>query len=340
MMKVTTFGDMSQRLALQRQGTGLRRSISHLSYELTTGTVKDKANRLSGNLSMLTSVNNAMNLASARKASAQSAGTLLSLQQSVLGKFSDKAQSAFLDEILRSTTADIAEIWRGAEIMANSFRDAVSQLNGSFAGRALFAGTSGDGAALIAADDMLDAIFDDLTTAFPTGTDADSARAFISDWFGDGGQFDATAYLGGPPIPERLELGHGVSVGFEITAQDQNIREFLAGLATGAILSKGLFQGDLPRQKALLEKASFSLATANGKLIRLSARLGLEEERAAIGRTRAEAEHTAMAITRAELTEADPFETGVRLEQAMTQLDMIYNLTARLSRLSLATYLR
>lgn len=339
-MKTTTFGDMSQRLALQRQGTGLKQSVATLSYELTTGTVKDKASKLSGNLSMLTSVNNAMKLASARKANAQSAGTLMSLQQSILENFSDKAQSGFLDEIVRSPNASTAELSRGADMMANRFRDAVSQLNASFAGRALFAGTSGDGAAVIAANDMLDAIFEDLTSALPAGADAESARAFISGWFAEGGQFDTTAYLGGGPIPERLDLGHGVSVGFEITAQDESIREFLAGLATGAVLSKGLFEGDMPQQKAMLEKASFSLASANGKLIGLSARLGLEEERASIGQTRAEAEHTAMEITRAELTEADPYETGVRLELAISQLDMIYNLTARLSRLSLATYLR
>lgn len=339
-MKTTTFGDMSQRLALQRQGFGLKKSVANLSYELTTGTVKDKASKLNGNLSMLTSVSNAMNMASARKASAQSAATLLSLQQSVLGNFSEKAQSGFLDEIIRNTAATSAEVSRGTDMMANQFRDAVSQLNVSFAGRALFAGTSGDGAALIAADDMLDALFDDLTTAFPTGPDAESARAFILGWFAEGGQFDTVAYLGGPPIPQRLELGQGVSVGFNITAQDKSIREFLAGLATGAILSKGLFDSELPQQKSMLAEASFSLAASNGKLIGLSAQLGLEEERAAIGQTRAEAEHTAMTITRAELTEADPYETGVRLEQAITQLDMIYNLTARLSRLSLATYLR
>ncbi len=339
-MKALTFGDMAQRLALQRQGAGLKRSVATLSHELTTGAVKDKASKLRGDFSMLTSVTNAMNMASARKTSAQSAGTFLSLQQSILGNLSTTAQSGALEQIVRNATANGGEISGGIDMMARKFQDSVAQLNTNFAGRALFEGISGNGTALIAADDMLDAMLSDLTTALPAGADAEVAQAFIAGWFADGGQFDATAYLGGPPIPERLALGHGVTVGFEITAQDQSIREFLAALATGAILSKGLFEGDLPEQKAMLERATFSLAASEKALIGLSARLGLEEGRASVGRARAEAEHTAMAITRAELTEADPYETAMRLEQAITQLDMIYNLTARLSRLSLSAYLR
>jgi len=82
------------------------------------------------------------------------------------------------------------------------------------------------------------------------------------------------------------------------------------------------------------------LASSHSGLIALSARIGMQEERAFLGQSRAEAENTAMSIARAKLLDADPYQTAVKLEQAMTQLDMIYNLTARLSRLSLATYLR
>ena len=339
-MIATTFGDMSQRLALQRHGTDLKRSVTTLSQELTTGITKDKSRKVNGEFSMLAGVNNAIEMASARKAGARFAELIFASQQTILADLGNQAQTGFLEELSRSANPSEAEISRGIDVMEARFRNAVAQLNTHIAGRALFAGTATDGAALAAADLMLDEIFNDMMTAYPTGLDADTASMFIASWFADGGQFDTSGYLGGSQIPSRLDLGGGATVGLELTAQDQSFRKLLGAFATGAILSRGVFEADQDQQKAMFRHASQSLAVSHLGLVELSARLGIEEERVSNARARAEAEHTAMSIARVELMEADPYETAVRLEQAMTQLDLIYTLTARLSRLNLANYLR
>ena len=339
-MMASGLGDMSHRLALQRQGAGLKRSIATLSQEMTTGLVKDKSDRVKGDFATLATINNALHMATARKDTARSAGMVFAAQQAILDDLGAQAQSGFLEEFKRGAAPSQSALAWGTRLMEDGFRHAVAQLNTSLGGRALFAGTATDGAAVMAADDMLEAIFQDMMAAYPAGPDPDTAHEFIAAWFAVGGPFDISGYLGGPQIPAKLDLGHGITVGFEMTAQDPAFRQVLGAFATGAILSKGVFVADQPAQQALLAHASQGLGAAHHSLIDLSARLGAAEARASAGLARAEAEHTAMSIARVEMLEANPYETAMQLEQAMTQLDLIYNLTARLSRLSLANYLR
>jgi flagellar hook-associated protein 3 FlgL len=339
-MITTSYGDMSQRIAQHRQNFDLKRTLSTTTQELTTGLVQDKSLRLNGNVALLAGLNNATKMASARKATAQSAAVFFSVQQTILSDLRNEAQFGILDDIARSTSENSADIARGITLMEHRFGTAVAMLNTQIGGRTLFAGTAASGVALADADVILDAIYQEMIAAFPTGSDANSARAFISAWFAPGGQFDTIAYLGGPQLPSKLDLGQGITVSMEITAQEPALRQVLSSFAMGAIMAKGIFEQDRPQQQALLKHASDSLQAAQLGLIDLSARLGIEEERAQSGRARAEAEYTAMSIARVDLLEADPFEAAAKLEQTLTQLDVMYNLTARLSRLTLANYLR
>ena len=52
------------------------------------------------------------------------------------------------------------------------------------------------------------------------------------------------------------------------------------------------------------------------------------------------AEKTALEISRNELVAVDPYETATRLEAVRNQLDTLYALTVRMSRLSLAEYMK
>ena len=55
---------------------------------------------------------------------------------------------------------------------------------------------------------------------------------------------------------------------------------------------------------------------------------------------RAAAEATALGLAREALIGADPYEAAAALEAAETQLETLYTLTARISRLSLVNFLR
>jgi flagellar hook-associated protein 3 FlgL len=71
----------------------------------------------------------------------------------------------------------------------------------------------------------------------------------------------------------------------------------------------------------------------------LAARIGTAQERIANATTRNSAEATALQIARIGIVSADPYEAATALTEAESQLDTLYAVTARLSRLSLANYL-
>ena len=71
-----------------------------------------------------------------------------------------------------------------------------------------------------------------------------------------------------------------------------------------------------------------------------SARLGRAEAQIEIASARNSAESTALQIARTGMLAADPYETATKLQETQTQLEMIYSITARMTRLSLVDYLK
>lgn len=332
----TTYGDMSRHLMLGRHAARLNASITNLSKEMTTGFVSDKTRHLKGDVTLLASLEKNLELATTRKQVAQSAGQMLAVQQITLGTLHTRTQDVYV--MLLQTDIVSSDFHRAGAIdgLGALFNDAVNLVNTDFAGRSLFAGTAGGGPALASADDILAALVADL----PAGLDADSLSSEVDAWFAEGGAFDSLGYLGGEAIPAALDVGRGIDIRFEFTAQAEPLRQLLSGLAKGALLARGVFEGSSAEQMAALRSASTTLATSLTGLVDMSARVGVEEQKAARAASHAEAEHTAMGIARAELLSVDPYDAATKLEHAMSQLDLIYNLTARLSRLTLADYLR
>lgn len=332
----STYGDMSRHLSLSRHSARLKSDISGLSKEMTTGLVGDKARHLNGNLSFLAGLEQSIELAAARKSIAQNSGNLLATQQSALAGISARSEGVYLDLLQMPPGENYAQLDRQINALETAFVDTVQLLNTSFAGRSLFGGVAGDRPALAPAQDILQALAADLSL----GLDAAGMSAEIDAWFAAGGGFDSVGYLGGDAVPEALNLGDGLEISFEITAQSLPIRQTLAGLAKGALLATGVFDSAPAEKLDALRAAASTLEASNTGLINLSAQVGVQEERAARGVSAVEAEQTAMSIARTELVSADPYETATKLEQATSQLELIYSLTARLSRLTLADYLR
>jgi flagellar hook-associated protein 3 FlgL len=72
----------------------------------------------------------------------------------------------------------------------------------------------------------------------------------------------------------------------------------------------------------------------------LRGNLGFAQARIEQAQTRNESEIAALEIARSDLLSIDPYEAATRLEAAQTQLETLYSVTARLSRLRLVDFLR
>lgn len=332
----TTFGDMSRTLRLGRQNARLKTAIATLSHEMTTGQARDKLHHLNGNLSRLAAMEQSLALAANTKTLAQTTATFLATQQSIVAELANATGQISLDAQHLELATNAAASERVIAGLSDAFSDAVRMLNTSVGDRSLFAGTRGDGPALADPDVILDALMAEI----PAPADPATLPALIAAWFAPGAGFDSHGYLGGPPVPAPIGLGQGVEISLTVTAQESAIRKTLGALATGAVLGRGISGIDAAAERAIVLQIALPLNAASQGLVDLSARLGVVETRAAIAASRAEAERTGLSIALTELLAVDPYDAASKLEQAMGQLDMIYLITARLSRLSLADYLR
>ena len=79
--------------------------------------------------------------------------------------------------------------------------------------------------------------------------------------------------------------------------------------------------------------------SSEAKIADIRAQLGLTEEQISDAKAANGAETYALQMAKSEIMSADIYESASMLTQTQTQLEMMYTLTARLSRLKLSDYL-
>ncbi len=332
----TTIGDMSRQLMLSRQTTRMKQSLSTLSQEISTGIVRDKIRHVNGDVTMLASLEQKIAASELQKSLSDSLQTILGGQQMVLGNMQADAERIAFDTLSMNDVTNMAQISRFISNFRAGFDNAVDVLNTKLAGRSLFAGDVGNEPALAPAG----VILSELRSAMPAGLDASGLSDFVDTWFAEGNGFDTYGYVGGERISGAVALGSGINVNPNTTADHEAFRVTLAGYAKAALLAENEILNDPGDRRELVQKAALTVAMGASKIIDLSARIGMDEERTSIASVRAGNELSALSIARSELISADPHETAMKLEHVMTQLDLIFSITARMSRLSLADYLR
>ena len=105
------------------------------------------------------------------------------------------------------------------------------------------------------------------------------------------------------------------------------------------MLNRGALSGQPEARAALAEQAGATLLSAQPKLINTAATLGLAQNRISTTAIRNASERSALELARNAIISADPYETATRLQDAQNQLETLFAVTARLSRLSLTDYL-
>ena len=168
---------------------------------------------------------------------------------------------------------------------------------------------------------------------------ADDVATVVTDWFATGGGYDTLGYTGGAKAQSGPPLSDGETAPPLPTAEHEAIRTFLAGLAMGGLLGRAVLPGNAEEQGHLARIAGVHLMESDRKLVDLKASLGAFEGQADRARSEVMAESEALEIARIELIGIDPYEAAVGLQSAETQLQTLYAVTARLSRLSLVGYL-
>ncbi|MBP9184178.1 MAG: flagellar biosynthesis protein FlgL, partial [Fuscovulum sp.] len=211
----------------------------------------------------------------------------------------------------------------------------IAALNTRFSERALFSGVSAETQPLPDPGTILSAIEAAITSAgASTVGDVQSA---IADWFDDPLGYQAL-YAGGGPRAD-VPVAAGETADLSVTALDPAIKDTLRGLATMALLGRGLMAGQVEARSDMAKAAGEDLLTGSESRSHLMARVGTVQAQIAAAQTRNTAEESALSITRAGIISADPYDAATRLEDLQTRIEALYLVTARVSRLSLADYL-
>lgn len=334
-MTAISIGDLAQTLLQRRSITATRQIIDRSTADLATGQASDPGRHLGGYTLPLSDVQSSLARNEAQQGVLATAKIRTDVMQAALDRI-DRVTADVTDTLLASSQAGMVPglSVKGRQAIG-ALDSVVSALNQRSMDQSLFAGTATDGPALIPADAILAAA----ETATASAVSPTDIAAALDAWLSDPAGF-ATAAGRGNADPTEVPAGQGQSIRLDVSALDPGFRSTFKGLILGALMTTPRFSGDTAGQADLARLAGQSLLSAAQSRTEVAARLGVAQARIAEASTRLSAESSALGMARNDLLSVDMYEVSSRLTEAETRLKTLYALTARLSSLNLADYLR
>ena len=203
----------------------------------------------------------------------------------------------------------------------------------------MMSGTSTRTAAVADADTLMSAV----RGAISGAATADHIAAAVDRWFdapAGGGGFVDTVYRGSNSGSATLSVAPEVTVKRELSAADPALRSVLKGLVLASLASDGATSSlGQSHWDELLRMGGQQLRASADGMTAARARVGAMQQRVEEADTRNTNEQTSLQLARSGLLATDPYETATALDEAEANLQNLYALTVRLSRLSLTDYL-
>lgn len=328
-------GDAALTALLSRQGAALRADLTRRTTELSTGQHADLGRAVQGDFSALAAIDQSLARIRGYAANTSEADLFTQTVQTALGIVSDGAAEVAASVLRGAGPANAAGLAAAATDAGRIFGTAVAALNTRFSERAVFSGVNAETQPLPDPDTLLSALEGAIAGA--GAVTVPDIQAAIDGWFADPLGFDAQ-YAGGAGR-EGVPVAPGEEADISVTALDPAIKATLKDMATVALLGRGLLTGQHDNRAALARAAGEGLLSSGEARSHLMARVGTVQAQVAAAQARNGAEESALSIARAAIVTADPYEAATRLEELRTQLESLYLVTARVSRLSLADYI-
>lgn len=316
---------------------GLKTRADIARVEAVTGRRADAPLALAGQISELVAVES-------RLAGLESYAQTLTLAQT-RADVAQRSLSTLKDVVEDVTSQTTIALQNGSEnglvtvseVADRALVTVVAALNVTVGGRALFGGNAGATTPLAPADEIRAGI-DAIVAAAP---DAASALADVSDAFNAPSDlFEASLYRGGTGDAPEVEVAPGERVAYLGRADEQPIRDLVRALGLLATaFERGSPAAPLERTE-IAESALSDLRGVVDRLNRMSARIGSGEARLAAVQTENVALESILTQRSNDLAGSDPLEAATRLDAVEGQLQTLFLTTARLSNLSLASFLR
>ena len=335
-MTTVQMGDLAQSYQLRSENARLKREVSVLTEELASGRVSDLAAKVSADLTPITGIAHDLSRLDGYKTALTETRLITDSVQAALQTAQDMSEDLYGGLILAGSANDPNGA-RAAGIDAEEkFAALVGTLRTQAGGRSLFAGIATDQPALAPAEDILAA----LKAATSGLTSASDVIAAVDIWFGPGGDFETVGYTGSTTPLAAVAVSRDISVTSDITALDPRIRDLLQATALGALVGDGVLNGSPSEQVALAAESGAQLLAVQTNLATLRAEVGAKQNTLSRAEQVNDTARHALELARAQIISIDPYEKATQLETTQTQLEALYAMTARISRLSLTDFLR
>lgn len=336
-MTMNSLGDLAQSVMLRQQNLKARQDINRLTQEVSTGITSDVSQRVKGDFRYLADIERNIGLVEAYRTANAEAATLASGMQTALERM-QKVTAELAPTLLAASNSGLAaQQTVAASLARDSWEQITSLMNTQFSGRSLFAGTATDQPALADAGTIVAA----LQAHIAAETSVAGLTGLVDSWFDTpGGGFDTIAYLGSTDGLAAQKVDATTVVELDTRADDPALRNMLKHAAMALIATDSALALPDVTRRALQKSAGQSLMQDQERITDLRAELGLAQNRIEDISVRLASERGSLDLSRYALISVDPFDTASQLATAQTQLESLYAVTARLSRLSLASFLR
>ena len=336
---MTGFGisDLARQLSLQSNAARLKQDTNRLTLELSTGKAAHQGALTSRDMSEISGLHRSLSLLTSLKTSIAETSLFVDVQQTALNVLQNDAEDLSTNLLSAGSARHPAQLNALSQDAEVRFKGLIATLNSRAADQSVFAGAATDGPALASADTILTA----LRTEIAAATGANDIKTTLENWFlTPGGGFDTIAYLGSDTPAGPFPLGIGTSASPQVTAASQPIREALMGFAMAAMIREPALV-NLTEEKARLATLSAEVLLSNStQLSDMRAGAGILQARIEEATTRSASEALSTEQALATLTASDPYRAATELQDAMTRLESLHTLTARISRLTLTEFLR
>jgi len=333
-MPSVNYGDLAHSYLLRRQNVTTKAEMQALQTEVVTGQSRDITAKVRGDVVPLVGLDASLARLEGYQTLAREQLLTMGAMQTALNTMHDLSSN--LAEFLVGGSLSVSEtrVAAAAATARSNLETVVSALNTRFGDRSLFAGDATSSPALTDADTLLTAAEAEIT-GLSSASDIDTA---LTTWFDSPTGFAATIYQGGDPLAP-VTIAAGEEADMPITALDPAIKTTLKGLIMAALLDRGLLAGQTTARQQLSNHAGESLIQSNTDRAYLTGRLGAVESQVEAAASRNSAEATSLRIVRNDITTVDGYEVASKLQDTQSQLEKIYTLTARMTKLSLMDYL-
>lgn len=335
-MNSISYGDLASSLKNMRITSQVKQDLERYNYEVASGMKSDLSAALAGDFTPLASLERSIRSLDAYGTVLNEAELFTSSLQSVLGTVSDQVSGLSVDLLTTADAAQPATISIVAKDAQSKFETVVSVLNTRVGGRSLMSGSATGTTALASADEMMA----EIKILVASEVDAGGVIAVVENWFdAPGGGFETSGYMGSQNDISPFALNEKQRASIDIKADDQSIRDTLKGLVLASLVDQGVMSSSQSDQVQMLQVAGETLLSANASITTARAHVGTIEQQISDAGLANSAEGYALEMAKSEIVSADIYDSAAKLTQAEAQLEMIYTITARLSRLKLSDYL-